>query len=211
MPSATAAARSETPSFSYSRCGVGLHGAGAEEQFGGQFGDGQPARETSQHLLLAFTQDHAGRLRTQSDLVGQPDREFGRDHGAAAGDLQHGVDDLGPPGLLGEVALGAELQRPVDQGAVGQRRQQQRLRRQALADDRLHDREPVEVGHLVVQHGDVGLLLADHLQALATALGLSDHVEVPALSQTAGQAVAEERMIVDDHDPGPNGTRTAPN
>ena len=66
----------------------------------------------------------------------------------------------------------------------------------------MHDIEPVEVGHLVVQYGDVRLQLANQLEALSPRTGLTDDVEIAALAQAARQPVPEEWMIIHDHDPG---------
>ena len=65
----------------------------------------------------------------------------------------------------------------------------------------MHDIESVEVGHLVVQHGDIRLQLANQLEALSSRAGLTDDIEIAALAQAARQPVTEEWMIINDHDP----------
>ena len=69
------------------------------------------------------------------------------------------------------------------------------------SDNRVHDIESVEVGHLVVQHGDIRLQLANQLEALSSRAGLTDDIEIAALAQAARQPVTEEWMIINDHDP----------
>ena len=64
----------------------------------------------------------------------------------------------------------------------------------------MHDIESVEVGHLVVQPGDVRLQLANQLEALPPRAGFTDDVEIAAVAQAARQPVTEEWMIINDHD-----------
>ena len=134
---------------------VGLHGAGPEEQLPAQLGDRQPTGETAEHLELARAEHRAVRLGPHPDLVDQPAGQLRGHDGAALAHRDDGLDDLLPAGVLGEVPRGTGLHRRVHDAALDQRRQHEDLRRQPVPHDGGEDLEPVEVGHLVVDHRDV--------------------------------------------------------
>ena len=157
----------------------------------------KPARTSRSRVA----EHHVGRARLLADLAGEPRRERGRDHGLAAGHAAYGVDDVRAPGVLGQVAAGARLERPEDHRAVIDGRQDHDPGVQPVPDHRVDDVQTVEVGHLVVHDGDVGALSPDQVDGLAPGAGLADDLEVAALAEPADQAVPEELVVVDDDDP----------
>ena len=66
----------------------------------------------------------------------------------------------------------------------------------------MHDVEAIEIRHLVVQYGDVRLQLTNQLEPFSTAARLADDIQIAALPQAPGQPITEERMIINDDDPG---------
>jgi hypothetical protein len=105
--------------------GVGLDRAHADEELARHLGHRQPAGERLQHLPLTLGQHRAVVLGPDADLPGEPGRELGGNHRAAAGDVEHRLDDLRPLGVLREVPRRALLQRLEHHGAVGVRGEQQ--------------------------------------------------------------------------------------
>jgi len=64
----------------------------------------------------------------------------------------------------------------------------------------VHDLQTVEIGHLIVDQRDIGLLASDHLDRLAARRSLGQHPDLAALREAAGDTIAKERMVVDnDH------------
>ena len=63
--------------------------------------------------------------------------------------------------------------------------------------------DAVQALHRDVHHHDVGMELLDERHATATVLGLPDHLKRPVLLEQRTQALAEERMIVDQENAHP--------
>ena len=143
----------------------------------GDLGDRPAAGERLQDLPLPRRQGRPRGLGPEPDLARQPAGERARDHRLPASHLQHRLDDLGPPGVLRQVAGRSLLQRLEHPAALGVGRQQQHARRELVADDGAHDGQPVEGGHLVVDQRDIGPLGTDRLERLPSVLGLGHHLD----------------------------------
>ena len=69
-----------------------------------------------------------------------------------------------------------------------------------VADDRVRDRDAVELGELVVEERDVGPVLLDLRQRRAAVVGLGDDLDLAAREQRPHDAFAVQRMVVGDDD-----------
>ena len=131
-------------------------------------------------------------------------REAGRDVGwhdvLAAGAGHHRVDDLLAARLLRDEPGGAGLERLVDDAAVRERGDEQDACRKLLADYRIRDRDAVELGKLVVEQRDVGLVLVDLGKRRAPVLRFGDDVDLAAGRQCTDDPFAVERVVVGDDD-----------
>ena len=134
------------------------------------------------------------------DLVGEAGRELGRELRAARADAVDRARDLLLRRVLREIARRARLERPVDELVVGERREQQHARREAVARDGVRDSDAVDLGQAEIDAGDVGQELADLLERLAAVADLRHELELRPGSNGAHDALPEERVVVgDDH------------
>ena len=65
----------------------------------------------------------------------------------------------------------------------------------------LHDADTVDLGHLIVDQRHVGLLAPDRLDRLTAVLGLGDDTRCGRLTQSADTPCAEERVIIRNDTP----------
>jgi hypothetical protein len=154
-------------------------------------------------------------------LGGEPRLDLGREHGPAPGDGHDRVADLLASGLLGQIALGAGGHGLVGKLATEVRGQQDDLGDQPIPPHRAQDVEPVQIGHLDVQDGDVRLAALDLVQRLAASARLRDHFQIGTLADRPDHPLAIDRMVVREDDANalvpplvqrcrPNGTPVSP-
>jgi hypothetical protein len=67
--------------------------------------------------------------------------------------------------------------------------------------DFLQRGQTVQAGHLEIQQQDIGLEALEHVQDLSAILRLRYHFEIRLQRQQPAQAVAEDGVVVRDHDP----------
>ena len=67
-------------------------------------------------------------------------------------------------------------------------------------DDRVGDGDPVELGQLVVEERDLGLVLLDRGERLPAVAGLRQDLDLAARQEGADDALPVERMVVGDDD-----------
>ncbi len=198
---ATAAARSETPSFSYRCCTCVLTVVSPRKSSFAISGRLLPAAIRCRISCSRGRQRRRVVPLAESDLRHETGGDVGRDDVVAASAREHGVDDLLALRLLRDEAGRAGLQRLVDDAAVGERRDEQHACRELLAHDRVDDRHPVELGELVVEQGDVGQVLPNLGQRRPPVLGLGDDLDLPARHERSHDAFAIQRVVVRDEDP----------
>ena len=101
------------PSFSYSRWVWVLTVAHPDEQLLGHLRDGQPAGEGLQHLSLPVAERGNRRLRPHANLTREPGRELNGNDDLTPGHLEHALDDVRAPSVLGQVPGGSLLQSSI--------------------------------------------------------------------------------------------------
>ena len=72
-----------------------------------------------------------------------------------------------------------------------------------LADDRMRDRNAVELGQLVVEQRDVGTMLLDRGERRTSVLGFGHDLDLPAREQRPNHSLAVEGVVVGDDDGDP--------
>jgi hypothetical protein len=151
-----------------------------------------------QHLQLALGEGLGGRL---AELAAQPGGDLGGEHRLAPGGRPHGPEQLGPRGVLEQVAGGAGLDGAdhVAFGVEGGQDQHPDLR--VALPQGPDGGHPVQGGHAQVDQGDVGPDPGDQGQRLQAVAGLADHLQVRLGGDHATEPVPDHRMVVGDQQP----------
>ena len=155
-----------------------------------------PLRDQPEDLPLAIRDDGTGERRSQPDLADEPGGGFARKHGLAARDCEHALENLFATRLLREISGGPCLERLVDDAALVVGREKERAGEQAVANDRVDDRDAVHFRQLVIEQGDVRLQGRDLLDRPATVVDLRDHLYERACLQNANDPLAKHRVVV---------------
>ena len=166
--------------------------------------------DQAEDLRLPRGQDGGVVRRSQADLRGEARGELRRQHRLAAGTREHSVDDLLAAGVLGDVAADADLERVVDEGAVGEGRDEEDAGRQPVANHRVGDLDAVELRQAVVEQRDVGQVLLDRLERRPPVLRLGNDLHLAARDERTHDAVAVERVVVRNDDAHPLGVLRHP-
>src|SRR5271166_205594 len=192
--------------------------AGGQGRASGDFIDGGAACGEFQDVGFAGGE----RAVAGADGVGG---EFGVDVAAAAVDgAYHVGQDLGRDGL-GQEPADAGGEGPFEMPGPSVAGQDEAAAGGQLGDQLLGDSDPVQAGHLQIQHGHVRAVPAGHREGLVARGGLSYHLQDVLDRQQGGQRGADEVLVVGeehaDHGagvsvtpvpawPGPGGTAAAP-
>src|SRR6188508_1944853 len=182
---------------------VGLHRRQAEVELLRDLGQALARRDHVQDLLLARGERRRIRLLAKSDLRDEAGGDIRRHDVLAPGAREHGVGDLLAACLFRDEAGGSDLERPVDDAAVRERRDDQDAGRKLLADDHVGHRDAVELRQLVVQQRNVGLVLLDLGERGASVLGFRHDLDVAARKERPHHSFAVEGVVVGDDDGDP--------
>jgi PAS domain S-box-containing protein len=157
-----------------------------------------------QHLALALGQPREllrlardGRGEAAADLVEQPARDGGREHGVAGGDGADRLDDPRRRRVLEQEAAGAGPQRGDDVVVEAEGREDQ----DPLARQPAGRLDPVHPRHPDVHQHDVGHVQRRGLDRLRPVSGLGHDLDVAGRLQHRLEAGAHHRLVVGDHDP----------
>ena len=202
IASATAAARSETPSFSYRRAWWVLTVGSAMISRSAICGPDASLRHQRQHLALARGQDRPVLGRGARSGSGRTRRPGARARSPSPR-ARRRRSRRGSPG--GRPPCGSTpRRRPGPRGRRARRRRRPTGTARASAARRartaLRTCETVELGQPQVEHRDPRAQLADALERLAPVGRGSDQLEVRPLAHGALDPLAEQRVIVGHHD-----------
>src|SRR6185436_4194789 len=161
-------------------------------------GETLPFRDQVKNLLFAFGECGGVVLLAQSNLCNKTGCDIGRHDILASRARENRIDDLLPARLLRYETRSAGLERLVDDAAVGKRRDEQNASRQLLADHGMRNGDAVELGELVVEHGDVGDVAQNLGQRRAAVLRLGDDVDLSACREGPNNPLPVERVVVRD-------------
>jgi len=163
------------------------------ELFGGRGRRGQPFERVGRDRDLVLANPTHADLRKVVASGAEGDRV-----GDVAG-LQ-GAGDVGPVGVLGEVAARARLQRLDDRAVVGVGGEHDDRDPGMLGDEAAGGADAVEHGHVQVEQDRVGLVLGHQGQGLLAVGGGADHVDAGQPAQQQDQALADAGLVVGDGD-----------
>ena len=110
------------------------------------------------------------------------------------------ADDLGARGVLREVAVDAGGERGADELGLGVGREHHDARRRALVAQRARDLAARDLGHALVEQGDLGLEPAHELERRLAVARLRDDL-VARVLERAHHAAAVGRMVIGDEHP----------
>ena len=164
-----------------------------------------PLRDELQDLLLAVRERLVGipgaAFRGRGVVAHRLARDRGVEDEAAAGDTADRGDELGPRGLLEDVSRRTRLEEARDVLAVVVLRENEdaRVRRDlANLERRLETAEP---RHRDVHEDDVGAERAADVDRLEAVGRLADDLDVLGRREERAEPLAQERVVVRDHDP----------
>ncbi len=172
---------------------------------------GLARRDEVEHLGLARRQVGVGGIggvgapggrgggRTGSGRQ-QPLLHLGIEHGLAGRGGQHGPADLGPGGVLGQVAQRACLQGADDRFVVGVGGQHDHLGLRMAGPDAARRLHPVTARHVQVHEDDLRGLRRDDLDGGLAVLRLASHGDPGHSAEQQHQALADGRLVVSDDD-----------
>ena len=130
----------------------------------------------------------------------QPLLDLRVEHGLAGRGGQYGPADLGPGGVLGQVAERACLQGADDRFVVGVGGQHDHLGLRMAGPDAAGRRHPVAARHVQVHEDDLRVFRRDDLDGGLAVFRLAGHGDPGHGAEQQHQALADGGLVVRDHD-----------
>ena len=183
---------------------VVAHGFWFELESVGDLGVGEVSRDEVQDLVFAGCQLWErgvwGRPWRGSEIGHESFGDGGSEDGAAAVDPADGVDDVGFPGALEEVAAGSGLEGGEDGVVVLAHGQHQDTDLRACLQYLPGGLDAADAGHVEVHQDDVGLQGGRGVDRGLAVGGLADDVHIGLGVQQRVQPLAEGFVVVADQD-----------
>ncbi len=185
---------------------MGLGGACADVEGGGDLGVGHAEAHQLEHLAFAVGDpDELAGPAAGSGLAGElRDQAAGdarRDDGVAARDHADRGQDVLQSHVLDQEAAGPGAQRAVNVVIVVERGEHEHARARIVGGDQLGCLDAVHARHADVHHHHIGVGVPDQLDRIGSGSGFAGHVDAGCLLDQHAQARTDQRLVVGQDDP----------